>query len=85
MSQRKIQCERAVPKRVAQYLRMSTQLRKLGQSDLAITPIGMGVWAIGGGQWEFAWGPQNDEQSITAIHAGLDPGINWFDTAAQDV
>ena len=58
------------------------QLRKLGQSDLAITPIGIGAWAIGGGQWEFAWGPQNDEQSITAIHAGLDLGINWIDTAA---
>ncbi len=57
-------------------------LRKLGQSDLVITPIGIGAWAIGGGQWEFAWGPQNDEQSITAIHAGLDLGINWIDTAA---
>jgi aryl-alcohol dehydrogenase-like predicted oxidoreductase len=58
------------------------QLRKLGKSALAITPIGIGAWAIGGGQWEFAWGPQNDEQSISAIHAGLDLGINWIDTAA---
>jgi aryl-alcohol dehydrogenase-like predicted oxidoreductase len=58
------------------------QLRKLGKSALAITPIGIGAWAIGGGQWEFAWGPQNNEQSITAIRAGLDLGINWIDTAA---
>ena len=56
--------------------------RKLGESDLNITPIGIGAWAIGGGQWEFAWGPQNDQQSIAAIHAGLDLGINWIDTAA---
>jgi hypothetical protein len=51
------------------------QLRKLGQSDLAITPIGIGAWAIGGGQWEFGWGPQNDEQSIAAVHAGLDLSV----------
>jgi aryl-alcohol dehydrogenase-like predicted oxidoreductase len=57
-------------------------LRTLGQSDLKITPIGIGAWAIGGGQWEFAWGPQDDEQSVDAIRAGLDRGINWIDTAA---
>ena len=57
-------------------------LRTLGQSDLEITPIGIGAWAIGGGQWEFGWGPQDDKESITAIHAGLDRGINWIDTAA---
>ena len=57
-------------------------LRTLGQSDLRITPIGIGAWAIGGGSWEFAWGPQNDEESIAAIRAGLDRGINWIDTAA---
>jgi aryl-alcohol dehydrogenase-like predicted oxidoreductase len=56
--------------------------RKLGQSDLRITPIGIGAWAIGGGQWEFAWGHQDDAESIAAIHAGLDQGINWIDTAA---
>jgi aryl-alcohol dehydrogenase-like predicted oxidoreductase len=58
------------------------KLRKLGQSDLDITPIGIGAWAIGGGKWEFAWGPQDDRQSIAAIQAGLDLGINWIDTAA---
>ncbi|HEV8042468.1 MAG TPA: aldo/keto reductase [Bryobacteraceae bacterium] len=57
-------------------------LRRLGQSDLQITPIGIGAWAIGGGSWEFAWGPQDDKESIAAIHAGLDRGINWIDTAA---
>lgn len=57
-------------------------LRTLGQSDMTITPIGIGAWAIGGGQWEFAWGPQDDSESIAAIHAGLDRGINWIDTAA---
>jgi aryl-alcohol dehydrogenase-like predicted oxidoreductase len=57
-------------------------LRTLGQSDLRITPIGIGAWAIGGGQWEFGWGAQDDKESIAAIHAGLDRGINWIDTAA---
>jgi aryl-alcohol dehydrogenase-like predicted oxidoreductase len=57
-------------------------LRTLGQSDLNITRIGIGAWAIGGGQWEFAWGPQDDKESIAAIHAGLDSGMNWIDTAA---
>ena len=57
-------------------------LRTLGQSDLKITPIGIGAWAIGGGKWEFAWGAQDDEQSIAAIQTGLHHGINWIDTAA---
>jgi aryl-alcohol dehydrogenase-like predicted oxidoreductase len=57
-------------------------LRTLGQSGLRITPIGIGAWAIGGGKWEFGWGPQDDEESLAAIRAGLDRGINWIDTAA---
>jgi len=56
--------------------------RQLGQSDLNITRIGIGAWAIGGGKWEFGWGPQDDQQSISAIRKGLDLGINWIDTAA---
>jgi aryl-alcohol dehydrogenase-like predicted oxidoreductase len=56
--------------------------KQLGNSDLFITPIGFGAWAIGGGGWEFAWGAQNDQDSIAAIHAALDAGINWIDTAA---
>src|SRR6266850_399411 len=58
------------------------KLQTLGQSNLRITPIGIGAWAIGGGKWEFAWGAQDDSESIAAIHAGLDRGINWIDTAA---
>lgn len=58
------------------------QLRKLGNSDMQITPIGLGAWAIGGADWLFAWGDQDDNESIAAIHAGLDSGINWIDTAA---
>ena len=60
----------------------STALRTLGNSDLQLTAIGFGAWAIGGGNWEFAWGPQDDNQSIAAIHRALDFGINWIDTAA---
>jgi len=56
--------------------------RKLGTSELDITPIGIGAWAMGGGGWQFAWGHQDDAQSIAAIHAALDRGINWIDTAA---
>lgn len=58
------------------------QTKKLGSSDLHITPIGIGAWAIGGGGWAFGWGPQDDDESIAAIHAALDRGINWIDTAA---
>ena len=60
----------------------SPSLRTLGNSDLQLTPIGLGAWAIGGGNWEFAWGPQDDNESIDAIHRALDLGINWIDTAA---
>ena len=60
----------------------SQTLRTLGNSDLQLTPIGFGAWAIGGGNWEFAWGPQDDNESIAAIHRALDLGVNWIDTAA---
>jgi aryl-alcohol dehydrogenase-like predicted oxidoreductase len=56
--------------------------RQLGNSDLHITPIGFGAWAIGGSGWEFAWGDQDDRDSIAAIREALDTGINWIDTAA---
>jgi aryl-alcohol dehydrogenase-like predicted oxidoreductase len=59
---------------------MHTQ--KLGNSDLYITPVGFGAWAIGGSGWEFAWGPQKDADSIAAIHRALELGVNWIDTAA---
>src|SRR5438270_2995788 len=56
--------------------------RRLGNSDLAITPVGFGAWAIGGGGWAFAWGGQNDTDSVAAIREALDCGANWIDTAA---
>jgi len=56
--------------------------RRLGNSDLSITPVGFGAWAIGGGGWAFAWGPQDDADSVGAIREALDLGINWIDTAA---
>jgi aryl-alcohol dehydrogenase-like predicted oxidoreductase len=56
--------------------------KTLGNSDLYITPIGFGAWAIGGSGWEFAWGGQDDSDSIAAIHEAMDAGINWIDTAA---
>jgi aryl-alcohol dehydrogenase-like predicted oxidoreductase len=55
---------------------------ELGQTGLEITRVGFGAWAIGGGGWEFGWGPQDDEQSIAAIHRALEQGVNWIDTAA---
>ncbi|HVJ80191.1 MAG TPA: aldo/keto reductase [Planctomycetia bacterium] len=58
------------------------QTRKLGNSDLEITRIGFGAWAIGGGGWQFGWGPQDDAESIGAIREAIDLGINWIDTAA---
>jgi len=54
----------------------------LGNSDLEITPIGLGTWALGGSGWAFSWGKQDDGDSIRAIHRALDHGINWIDTAA---
>src|SRR4030088_1620417 len=62
----------------------TTQLTttQLGATGLDITRVGLGAWAIGGGGWEFGWGPQDDEESIAAIHRALDLGVNWIDTAA---
>src|SRR5579863_4516280 len=58
------------------------QTRKLGNSDLYITPVGYGAWAIGGSGWQFGWGSQDDRDSIAAIHRALELGVNWIDTAA---
>jgi aryl-alcohol dehydrogenase-like predicted oxidoreductase len=61
-----------------------TQLKTppLGRTGMQVTRVGFGAWAIGGGGWEFGWGPQDDEQSVAAIHRALDQGVNWIDTAA---
>ena len=56
--------------------------RQLGNSDLQLTSIGFGAWAIGGGDWQYAWGPQDYNDSVSAIHRALDAGVNWIDTAA---
>ena len=58
------------------------QTREFGNSDMQITRLGLGTWAIGGGNWAFGWGPQDDEASIATIHRAIDLGINWIDTAA---
>jgi aryl-alcohol dehydrogenase-like predicted oxidoreductase len=58
------------------------ETRKLGNSDLHITPVGFGAWALGGSGWEFSWGKQDDADSIAAIHRALELGVNWIDTAA---
>jgi aryl-alcohol dehydrogenase-like predicted oxidoreductase len=58
------------------------QTRQLGNSDMHLTAIGFGAWAIGGGDWQYGWGYQDDTDSVDAIHRALDAGINWIDTAA---
>lgn len=58
------------------------KVKQLGNSDLHITPIGIGAWAMGGGNWEWGWGHQDDSDSIHAIYEGLEAGVNWIDTAA---
>jgi aryl-alcohol dehydrogenase-like predicted oxidoreductase len=58
------------------------ETRKFGNSDLNITPVGYGAWAIGGGGWQWGWGAQDDSDSIAAIHRALELGVNWIDTAA---
>lgn len=55
---------------------------QLGATGMEITRVGFGAWAIGGGGWEFGWGPQQDEESISSIHRALELGVNWIDTAA---
>src|SRR4051794_13900862 len=57
-------------------------MRMLGPSGLAITTIGIGAWAMGGGGWGGGWGGQNDDDSVAAIHHALELGVNWVDTAA---
>jgi len=63
---------------------MSTNLPRVpfGRTGMDITRVGFGAWAIGGGDWAFAWGPQDDNDSVAAIHHAVEQGINWIDTAA---
>jgi len=55
---------------------------ELGSTGVEITRVGFGAWALGGGDWQFGWGPQDDAQSIAAIRHAVELGINWIDTAA---
>jgi aryl-alcohol dehydrogenase-like predicted oxidoreductase len=57
--------------------RMKT--KRLGNTDMHIPPIGFGSWAIGGGNWEFGWGPQDEHQASLAIERAVDLGMNWID------
>lgn len=61
---------------------MDLRKRRLGKTDLSITRIGLGAWAIGGGGWAYGWGPQDDEASVATIRSAVARGINWIDTAA---
>ncbi len=56
-------------------------IRKLGRTDLRLTAIGLGTWAIGGAGWKYSWGPQDDRDSISTIRGAVENGINWIDTA----
>ena len=58
------------------------ETRRLGNTDLHLTEIGLGTWAMGGSDWKFSWGPQDDEQSIRTVRRAMELGVNWIDTAA---
>ena len=61
---------------------MSLPTGRLGWTDMLLTRVGFGAWAIGGGGWAYAWGDQDDAESIAAIRHAVESGINWIDTAA---
>ena len=61
---------------------MAPNKRRLGTTDLEITTVGFGAWAIGGGGWAYGWGPQDDAGSIASIRHAISRGVNWIDTAA---
>jgi len=63
-------------------MQMTMKTRQLGNTDMEITPIGFGAWAVGGADWKFGWGAQDDADSIAAIQRALELGVNWIDTAA---
>ncbi len=61
---------------------VALQTVKFGKTGMEITPIGFGAWAIGGGGWAAAWGPQDDDEAVGAIRRAVELGVNWVDTAA---
>jgi aryl-alcohol dehydrogenase-like predicted oxidoreductase len=56
--------------------------KRLGKNGPQLTRLGLGTWAIGGADWQYGWGSQDDRDSVAVIHEALDIGINWIDTAA---
>ena len=62
---------------------MGLPVRRFGTMGWELTTIGLGTWALGGGDWAFGWGPQDDAESIAAIHHAVEAGINWLDTAPE--
>jgi aryl-alcohol dehydrogenase-like predicted oxidoreductase len=62
---------------------MGLPVRRFGSTGWELTMVGLGTWALGGGDWAFGWGPQDDAESIATIHHAVDAGINWLDTAAE--
>src|ERR1700677_2947916 len=69
-----------MPRRMKMAVSLPTT--RLGQTDMHLTRVGFGAWAIGGGGWTFAWGNQDDSESIGAIRKAVESGVNWIDTAA---
>jgi aryl-alcohol dehydrogenase-like predicted oxidoreductase len=63
---------------ISQIEETQMQTKQLGNSELYITPIGFGAWAIGGSGWAYGWGSQDDAESIEAIHRAIDSGMNWI-------
>src|SRR4051794_7738636 len=61
---------------------MAMNKRRLNGTDMEITTVGFGAWAIGGGGWAFGWGPQDDSSSAAAIRRAVERGVNWIDTVA---
>ena len=51
------------------------QTKQLGKTDLNLTRVGLGTWAIGGGDWKFGWGPQDEKEAVAAVHRAIDLGI----------
>jgi aryl-alcohol dehydrogenase-like predicted oxidoreductase len=81
-SQSEMRTRRSHHERLGDPRGMNMDKRRLGNSDLELSAIGIGAWAIGGADWAFSWSDQDDNTSIRAIHAALDAGMNWIDTAA---
>src|SRR5438876_8014086 len=77
-----ITCNKIGAAEIQNQQEIEMQKRQLGNSDLKISRIGYGAWAIGGSGWQFAWGSQSDNDSIAAIRRALELGANWIDTAA---